>query len=379
MSESRFIKSVTFGGYDKNDVDKRLEYLYTQIHDLKNALSETRSSLKKFRKGTEEEKVHEEVLQEERERLTEVQTKNDVLTEKLRVAEDDIQKKDAEIEKLRKNVEELTDALSDTQTTLSSLSSGDETALSIVFIEAKKSAGILVENAHKQAEDIKADAKKLAENVVTEANNTAKNIIYNAEREAAEINAKALDKQEEMNVASNNMKAIILNDVSVISGRISELKGIFEGFLESGISTVEKSQTLLSDAENELKNNGVPVFKDPAKNEPEYPDEPEYEDVDDEYFSNRPPENKERKEALNKLKAMADALEGNGGKAEKSSSEGGKVDLAALAQQAAALDEAKDEASEEKKDEAKADSSEKEKPKNSGIDLAALAKQADSL
>ena len=38
MAETKFIKISATGGYDKADVDKRLDFLYNLVNDLKNEL-----------------------------------------------------------------------------------------------------------------------------------------------------------------------------------------------------------------------------------------------------------------------------------------------------------------------------------------------------
>ena len=54
MAEARFIKTVAFGGYDKAGVIRRMEYLNTQVHDLRNELRETKLLLEAYKKGTSE-------------------------------------------------------------------------------------------------------------------------------------------------------------------------------------------------------------------------------------------------------------------------------------------------------------------------------------
>ena len=56
MAETRFIKTVEFGGYDRNEVIKRLEFLNGQVFDLKNELRETKLIMEEYKKGSDEEK-----------------------------------------------------------------------------------------------------------------------------------------------------------------------------------------------------------------------------------------------------------------------------------------------------------------------------------
>ena len=89
MAEARFIKTVTFGGYEKEAVIKRLEFLNTQVHDLRNELRETKLLLDAYKKGSDQEKALESVLSEERAKLTQVQVQNNTLNVKLKATDDE--------------------------------------------------------------------------------------------------------------------------------------------------------------------------------------------------------------------------------------------------------------------------------------------------
>lgn len=352
MAETRFIKTVPFGGYDRTDVDKRLEGLYTQVSELKNELRETKLSLEKFKKGTEEEKTHEYVLSVERAKLTEVQVKNEAMSEKLKTAEDDNKNKDKEIEELKKSLAEMKEALDDANAELSALKSGsDAAALGVVFVEAQKSRSMLLDSAKKEAADLEADSKKLAENIITDADNKAAKILYEAEKQAAEIHADALNKSEEMKSASGNMKTTLLEDISKIGVEVSKLRKVLEEFETSGFRMIEESEDMLKSAESELKRDGVPVFRIPEHYEPELPKIPEYKPTD---FSRASDAASEKKNS--ELDALAKQAAALGGDKKKS----GGSDLDALAKQAAAL-------------------SGGDKKKGGGADLDALAKQAAAL
>lgn len=355
MAETRFIKTVTFGGYDKTDVDKRLDYLYTQVYELKNELREAKLALEKYKKGTEEEKTHEHVLSVERAKLTEVQVKNETMSDKLKAAEEDNKLKDKELEELKKSSAEMKAALDDASSELAALKSGsDAAALSVVFIEAQKSRSMLLDSAKKEAADLEADSKKLAENMIIDADNKAAKIIYDAEKQAAEITADALNKAEEMKSASGNMKASLLEDIGKIGAEVAKLKAVFDEFENSGHKMIAESEALLSSVENELNRDGVPVFKIPEHYEPELPKLPEYKPTD---FSRASDAAAAKKSSdLDKLQAMADSIGGGGsGKKEES----GSVDLDALAKQAEAIGGGN--------------------KKGGSSDLEALAKQAEAI
>lgn len=361
MAESRFIKTVTFGGYDKVDVDKKLEYLYTQVYELKNELREAKLALEEYKKGTDEEKTLEGVLSGERAKLTQVQVQNETMSEKLKAAEDDNKSKEKELEELKAAFEKLQAQDQENQKKIAALSSGsDAEALSTVFIEAQKSAKLLEDTAKTKAEQIDKDSKKLAEDTVTDANNKAKKIIFEAETRAAEIDADAKTRWDQMDAASGNLKASLLSDVESLIGEVTKLKKVFEDFDKNGLSKLKESEKLLGGAENKLKAGGVPVFRQPESFAPEYPDAPEYDKVDGVYESGISDADKKKREELEKLQAMAASLEG-GGKGKK---DGGAIDLAALAAQAAAIG---------------GDDDKKDDKSGGGIDLAALAAQAAAL
>ena len=101
MAETRFMRTVEFGGYDRNDVIKRLEFLNTQVFDLKNELRETKLLMEEYKKGTDEEKAHETVLAGEKVKLTSLQVQNETASAKLKAAEEDNKKLSEELEALK--------------------------------------------------------------------------------------------------------------------------------------------------------------------------------------------------------------------------------------------------------------------------------------
>lgn len=336
MAETRFIKTVTFGGYDKGDVDKKLEYLYTQVYDLKNELRETKLMLNKFKEGTSEEAAHESVLSNERNKLTEMQVKNEAMSERLKSAEDDNKKKEAELVTLRQAKAELEEALADANTKLAASSGGGDAAMfGVVFAEAQKSANLIVSTAKQQAEDLENDSKKLAENTVIEANNKAAKIIYDAEKRAAEITADAENNSAKMEAATGNMKATMLNEVTRIGAEVAKLKKVLTEFRDTGLSMIDKSEALIEDTKADLTSGGIPVFKDPALHDPFVPEAPVYQETDNSYETGMDEQSKKKNEELEKLKAMAESIGDKKTDDKKQQSSG--PDLSALSKQAAAL------------------------------------------
>lgn len=317
MAETRFIKTVVFGGYDKADVDKKLDYFYNQYYDMKNELRETKLMLAKLREGSDEAAAHDSVLANERAKLTEFQVKNEAMSEKLKSTDDDNKAKEKEIADLKERLKIAEDALSDANSKLAAAANGgDANMLGVVFAEAQKSANMIISQAKQQADTLESDSNKLAENMVKDANNKAAKIIYDAEVKAAELSASAENKAADMDVASGNMKATMLTEVTKIGAEVEKLKKLFDDFEASGLKMVADSKKLIDDTKAELTAGGVPVFKESGKVEVKYPAQPEYEEVDNTYETGMDDDTKKKNEELEKIKAMAASIGGAKPKAE---------------------------------------------------------------
>jgi len=349
MAEPRFIKTVVFGGYEKEAVIRRMEYLNEQVHDLRNELRETKLLLEAYKKGTNEEKALETVLSEERAKLTQVQVQNNTLNLKLKATDDENNNYVQQVKDLNAEIAELKDKLKATESKCAALMAQDEAmALSNVFIEAQKSSSMLEGSAKSKAAEIEYQSKKLAESIVSDANVEAQQIIYEAERTAAETIAEAKNKAEQMDVASNNLRAAVLEDVNTLKLHMGKVRDALEGFRNVGITKLVEADECLNKTEETLKEGGVPVFRMPENIEPELPERPmtlSEKMRDDE-------DKRKKQEELDKLKHMAESIgnkkddnkndkdpseEAAGDNAEKPQNgekKGGKLDLAALAAKA---------------------------------------------
>ncbi|MBQ8922528.1 MAG: plectin [Oscillospiraceae bacterium] len=352
MAETRFLKTVLFGGYERTGVEKRFEYLTTQLYSLKNELRENKLMLAELRKGTEAETAAEGILAGERAKLTQVQVQHEAMSKKVKVAEEDLHAKDEEIRELKEKLAALQKELDDKNRRLIAYESdSDASALSAVFIEAQKSAKLLVDNAKQEAETLEKNSRRLSENIVADANNSAKKIIYDAEVQSAETLANAENQSVQMEAVSDNLRASVLTDVETLNSQVASIQKMLEEFQQTGMSSLADSAKLLADAELRLKAGGVPVFRVPEPVVPQFPEEPIYEPVSYDYDAE--PEEEDEAAALQKqqddaelarLREMANAI-GRGkkqkseknGKEEKQEKDSSVPDLAALAAQAAAL------------------------------------------
>lgn len=355
MAETRFIKTVEFGGYDRNDVIKRLEFLNTQVFDLKNELRETKLLMEEYKKGSDEEKAHEAVLAQEKVKMTSLQVQNETTSAKLKAAEEDRAKLSDELEALKKSNAAVVKELEEAKAKISAMEAGNEAvALSQVFISAQKSADELKANAAKEADEKKAQADALVKEMIDDANHTAAEIVYEAEKKAAETDAESKNAAEKMKVASNNLRAVMLEDVETLSKQVTELNDAFEALK----SKSAEASRLLKVTENRLTEGGVPEFRQPENFVAKLPDAPE---------PRKSAEQQKKSNArLDELAKMAAAIDGGGeAPAEKADGKKGGTSLDDILKQAESL--------------GKSDGGKKDKKKSGGVDLEELLKQANAL
>ena len=359
MAGSAFIRTVTYGGYDKADVIRRLDSLYGQISGLENELRETKLLLEGNENGREMKVTIETILAESRAKLTEAQKEKETLSAKLRSAEDTIKKNENEIKKLTASLEEANAKLEKANAKLAAGSGDEKTDLSTVFIEAKKSADMIEKAAKENAEKLRNSADEAAKQSVAFANDEAEKVINDAERKAAEIVADAKNSAGEMEAAYNNMRASIHSEMTSLGVQLNNFKEALTKFEENGIGNLYKCEELLAKTEETLTAGGVPEFSKPEKVSPDYPERPKRKADPDEIDA------KKRKSGLEKLRQMAESITAPKEKAEETQAEkkpepaktagnddknsgpdsssaekgskSGKTDLAALAEKAKAL------------------------------------------
>lgn len=369
MAETRFIRTVAFGGYDKSDVDKRLEAMYSKVHDLKNELTETKAVLKKYEEGSDAAKSYESVLAVERAKITQLQVKNDNLSEKIKTVRDSIKIKEDENTSLREKNAALEAEIEDLKLSLMTIQVGeDAAALGTVFVEAQKSKEMVLKSAQNEADNIKAMSEKSAEDTIADANNKAKEIIYEAEKKAAEITADAHNNSEEMKTASNNLKAVLASDIFKISEYFSKLKDVLHDFEVDSSAALEQSQELLKDAEKEVNKDGIPVFRLPERIEPAYPEKPDIKPV---FESEQEVKEKKRNTELDKLQAMAEAIGRSEKKSDKSTDNS--------TEQSDNSTDKKSESEQDTKTSSDSEKSAKKPASNNAPSLADLLKQATAL
>ncbi|MCM1133645.1 MAG: DivIVA domain-containing protein [Ruminococcus flavefaciens] len=305
MAETKFIRATAFGGYNKADVDKRLDFLYNMVYDLKNELRESKLLLKKYQEGSEAEKNFETVLATERAMITQVQVKNENLSEKNKCIKEEARLKEIENAELRETVKTLQSKLADAELTVNAMKSQNSAeTLGVIFVEAQKSRELIISSAKEEAKTCEESTRRFVEEFVTDTNNQASKIIYTAERQAAEIVAEARNQAEQIRVSSNNMKSVMYTEMLGISSKILEIKETISEFGNYTVAKLLNAENIIESADETLKSGGIPVFETAQEIKPDYPEEPVY-------LKPKPAPAPEKKRAeLDKLQAMAEAIGG---------------------------------------------------------------------
>ncbi|MBO6309144.1 MAG: hypothetical protein J6N70_10000, partial [Oribacterium sp.] len=265
MDGTGFLKTVSFGGFDKKDVLAYVDKLNTQIYTLESELNEAKKLAEASGSDGDTKAKYEELLKADREKIAELQASNDSVKNQIQVAQDESKEKDKEIEELKAKLVSMEEELVDAKNKAAAASTAENNAmdLSNVFMEAQRSANSIITSAKENARKMDEDAKKLANQVVDDANGKASTIVKNADEKALKIVTEAETKSAELATANENMKAVVLADVEEITESLNKVKAILEEFTTGGYTKVLEASQLLADTDKTLKKNGVPKFTAP--------------------------------------------------------------------------------------------------------------------
>ncbi len=361
MTEARFIKTVTFGGYDKAGVIKEIEHLNRKIYSLRNELEESKMLLDAYKNGTVEQEAYESILADERDKLTKIQAHNDMLSEKLEVCENENKQLTEENDELKKVVIDLRSKLKAAESLNEALNSeNDAAALGSVFIEAQKSASMLEEVAKAKCAELEKNAKELAVSIVEDANIDAEQVKYKANQYASDTITAAKNNAEEMNTASINLRAVVLKEVNKLKSEMASIQNFIQSFYGNSTDRLSVISEILVNTEDTLVEGGIPEYRDPKLVEAEVLEKPVTLAEKYERDAAAEVESKQKKQqSLDKLKQMADLLGGkkkdsenkpdksektgqnnkaSTPKAENAEKKKGKLDLAAIAAKAKNID-----------------------------------------
>lgn len=262
MDSSGFLRSVSFGGFDKKDVLAYVDDLNTKIYTLESELEDAKKNVGNGKGGTFAGKEElEKSLAKERAKSSELMGKVDTLTLTVQSNESVISDKDKEIQSLKEKIEELESASPAEPAEATSYDIGN------VFIEAKKSADKIVAEARTAAKKMDADAKELAEQVVGEANSKAQDIVSDAESQAHSIIDNAQGKTEKLNKISAETEAKVKETVDALYQNISKINETIQEFTSVSSSNVDKARSILDDTKAMISNvDSVPKSSKPANN-----------------------------------------------------------------------------------------------------------------
>lgn len=344
MSESRFMKTVLFGGYDREGVEQKFERLSAKLFSLENELSENRSQLAALQSGGDEVRALRNLLEEQRGKLSAAQAQQETSVQKLHACDARIADKDREIEALKAKVSALQDQIRERDMKLTAFEADADTKPARAAIaEVEEKAHGMIHAAKKDAAKLEENSQKLAENLITEANNTAQRIIYEAEAQSAQILANAQNRCAETEAASGNLRAILLTDVERLNAQISVIRQALAQFGTESTRSLDSASGLLQNTDEILKQGGIPVFAAPQPVEPKLPEPPASTPVTHDYYaeeSSAPPTQEDKNAELARLQQMANAIAGISSRAVHAPAPAQQSmvpDLAALAAQADAL------------------------------------------
>lgn len=258
MDNSGFLKTVSFGGFDKKDVLAYVDDLNTKIYTLEAELEETKLKIGQGGDGANlaGDKEYEELLAKERAKVNELMANNDTLKLSVQSYEDVIKEKDAEIERLK---EQLENAEANQGTAAeASENNNDAENLGDYFVQAKMLADKMVTDAKVFAKKINEDAKELADQVIDEANDKASGIVNSANDKADKIVSDAERQTESIHAAASEAKAAVQAEIREFSDKITKLNDIIAEFSMESTDSLDKAKNVISDVESALEK-GEPI------------------------------------------------------------------------------------------------------------------------
>ncbi len=266
MADILYIKAAAFGGYDKADVDKRLEALYTLIYNLKNEVRESKQILKKYEEGFSQDKAYENAIAVERAQLTQLQVKNETLAEKNKARYDELKAKEQENAKLLEEITQLKEEVEELRLKQVALKNNDTEDLGIIFIEAKKSRDLIVNNAKQEAAACMEQAKKFSVDLIEETNTKIKKLIENAEKKASDTLNEAELKKKSILDEETSLKKNFLEKLEAFNSEINNIKNSVDTFTAASTDFISSSKTLIDTTERKIKDakETAPVEKNTA-------------------------------------------------------------------------------------------------------------------
>ena len=252
MAENVYLKTVSFGGFDKKEVLAYIDKLYSNIYKLEAELKEKNELIESLQGGEIQSFDGKEDLEakidESKSKISELMASNDTLKLQIANFESDEAEKNNQISSLESEVEDLKDKLENIDTT-STTSVESEFDIGSVFIEAKKSADRVVIEAKKAAKKMEEDAAILQNQMLDEANEQAESIVTEAQTKATttidEANAQAQLTISDANELADETLTNANSESERIRDNSSELRNSVQAEFEALDQSVEKISTVL--------------------------------------------------------------------------------------------------------------------------------------
>ncbi len=277
MAGNGYLRTVNFGGFDKKDVLAYVDELNTKIYNLETQLGEKNDTIAALEAGGagnasgdfEGKEILEKKIEESHSKISELMASTDSLKLQLTNLENESGEKDAQIDTMKNEIEELKQKLADAEANAAA-GGGDSAAFDMgaLFIEAKKSADSVVAEARKAAKKMEQEAKDLqdqiledanaqAERIVTTANAEAKVTTDNAQASAAALTAaaqadadalmkNAREQESKITAQSKGLRDSVRTEFTELQGNISKLSTVLNDLFGDSIVKIDSAKELVA-------------------------------------------------------------------------------------------------------------------------------------
>ncbi len=277
MAGNGYLRTVNFGGFDKKDVLAYVDELNTKIYNLETQLGEKNDTIAALEAGGagsasgdfEGKEILEKKIEESHSKISELMASTDGLKLQLSNLENEAGEKDAQIDTMKNEIEELKQKLADAEANAAA-GGGDSSAFDMgaIFIEAKKSADLVVAEAKKAAKKMEQEAKDLqdqiledanaqAERIVTTANAEAKVTTDNAQASAAALTAaaqadadallkNAREQEAKITAQSKGLRDSVKTEFTELQGNISKLSTVLNDLFGDSIVKIDSAKELVA-------------------------------------------------------------------------------------------------------------------------------------
>jgi cell division septum initiation protein DivIVA len=246
-----YLKTVNFGGFEKNGVLQYVDELNTKIFSLEAELDEKKTLLASAGDASAGSEKYEELLRIDKTKIAELQTANNSINIQYQSALEEMSQKDAEIEALKNKTSALEDELADAKRKAAA-GSMESSAMDLgaVFMEAQKSASLIVTQAKENARKMDEDAKKLANQVVDDANGKASTIVKKADETASRILTDTERKIADLRAQADHVKSSVEKQVGDLDFNITKLRSVIESFSADSTAKLTETKTIIERAQN---------------------------------------------------------------------------------------------------------------------------------